>query len=93
MEKVLIEIRMTNKDSALKAFVDVTFASSIGDITAQGFRVIKKDERPAWVAFPCISYTKDSKTVNFPVINSSRITKKKLSDAILEEYERIGKSL
>lgn len=83
---LMIEIKLIDK-GYLKAFADVTLPANIGEITLRGFRVIQKDGQQPWVGFPTISYSKNGKTVNNPVVEVSRSVHREIAEAILREYE------
>lgn len=86
-QNVLLDMKLYESGS-LKAFVNVTIPSELGELTLRGFRVIQKDENAPWVAFPSSRYTnKDGKEVNDPFLETSKIVKRKLEDLILEEYK------
>ena len=86
---VTVEVKKMERGN-LKAFADVTLETSLGEITLRGFRVIQKDEQPAWVALPSSSYQKDGKTVNSQLLEVSRKLKRQITDAVLAEYHKAG---
>lgn len=82
-----VEVKKMDRGQ-LKAFADVTLTTPLGEITLRGFRVVQKDEQPAWVALPTSSYTKDGKIVNSPLLEVTRNLKRQLTDAVLAEYHK-----
>ena len=88
MNNFFVDVRVMEKKGSLKAFADVTFPTEIGEITAKGFRVISKEGNTPWVALPTNSYQKDGKYVNTPIIETSKLTTKRLPEMVLEEYKK-----
>jgi DNA-binding cell septation regulator SpoVG len=84
---ITVEVKKMERGQ-LKAFADVTLSTSLGEITMRGFRVVQKDDQPAWVALPTSSYTKDGKIVNTQLLEISRNLKRQLCDAVLAEYHK-----
>jgi DNA-binding cell septation regulator SpoVG len=85
--QVTVEVKIMERGQ-LKAFADVTLTTPHVEITLRGFRVVQKDEQPAWVALPSSSYTKDGKIVNSPLLEVSRNLKRQITDAVLAEYHK-----
>lgn len=71
----------------LKGIADVSIQTAVGEITLRGFKIIKADGEPPWVAFPSNSYTKDGKVVNAQIIETSRGLRRRIIDEILAAYE------
>ena len=72
----------------MKAFVDVTLATTFGLITISGFRINQKEGEEPWVAFPNTTYTAKSGEVKKKLIlDMGRVTRKSISDFILGEYK------
>lgn len=89
IREITIELKKLNNSKSLKAFADVSFSTSHGEITLKGFRVIQKDENPMWIAFPSSSYkNKEGNMVNAPFLEVSKAFKKELTDLILKEYSK-----
>ena len=87
-QNVLVEMKLYESGS-LKAFVDVTIPSELGELTLRGFRVVQQDTAPAWVAFPNSRYTnKDGKLITAQILETSKTVKRRLADLILDEYRR-----
>lgn len=86
-DPIIIELKVFERGS-LKAFADVTIPTQLGELTVKGFRVVQKDGEGAWIGFPSTSYTKDGKTVNNQILETSKALKRKLTDLILAEYKR-----
>lgn len=91
-QNIIVELKVFERGN-LKAFADVTIPTQLGEITVRGFRVIQKDGAGAWVGFPSTSYTKDGKTVNNQIIETSKSLKRKITDLILAEYKRTTESV
>ena len=88
-EQITVELRLFESGS-LKAFADATFPSELGEITVRGFRVIAKDGKPPWVAFPSSSYRKNGEFVDRPLLEVGRALKRQIAEAILAEFKRLG---
>lgn len=72
----------------LKAFVDVTFKLSFGEVTVLGFRVIQNGTKDPWVAYPAVSYQKDGKTHNKPIVEATRALQPLLAQTVLDAYRK-----
>lgn len=82
---IIVEMKMVDYGK-LRAIADVTFPSSVGEITIRGFKVIQSDGEP-WVAFPSSSYVKDGKRMNAPILEVSRGLRRQIIEAVMAEYE------
>lgn len=85
-DQIVIQIKENPRDSKIKAFADVTFVTSLGELTVKGFRIIQDGEKAAWIGFPSISYQKDGQTKNYPIIELSKMAQKRLTEKIMEEF-------
>ena len=89
MREIVIEIKRLENSKSVKAFVDVTLATSRGEITFRGFRVIQKESNEPWIALPSSTYTnKEGKIVNSPLLVLSKAFKKELDELIMKEYSK-----
>lgn len=70
----------------LRAFVDVTIALPCGEMTILGFRVIQNGSKAPWVAYPSISYQKDGKNINKPIVETTRAMQPVLAQMVLDAY-------
>lgn len=86
-QNIIVELKLRESGN-LKAFADVTIPTALGDLTAKGFRIVKKEGEAAWVGFPTSSYTnKDGKRIDNQILETSKGLKKKICDLILAEYK------
>ena len=87
-ENIIVDLRLFDRGS-LKAFADITIPSTLGEITVHGFRVIQQDGKAPWVGFPAISYLKNGKTVNNPVLELPKKLQRQITDHVLAEFHRV----
>jgi len=88
MTEIIVDLRIINKEGSIRAFADITFPTDIGEITGKGFKVFEKDGNAPWVAFPSSRNQKDGKYVYYPIIETSKLTKKRLTEMVLKEYQK-----
>jgi DNA-binding cell septation regulator SpoVG len=88
---ILVEVKIIDRGN-LKAFADITLKTDLGEVTLRSFRVVQMEGKEPWVGFPTISYVKNGKTINNPVIEASRGINREIANAILEEYMRLRQS-
>jgi hypothetical protein len=86
-ESITIDLRLFDRGN-LKAFADITIPSMLGEITVRGFRVIQKDGKVPWVGFPAISYIKNGKTVNNPILEVPKKLQLQIAKQVLAEFQR-----
>lgn len=86
-EQLLITIHRY-ESGQLKAFVDITMLTPLGEITLRGFRIVQKLGQPPWIANPATSYQKNGETKFKDLIDAPQGTQRRLAQAILAEYER-----
>ena len=89
MNDILVEIRPLKNSGALKAFADVIVSTQQGEICIKGFRVVQKDDAPAWIGLPQTSYQKNGEVKYVPLVDLGRKLKIELTKKILDEYQNI----
>lgn len=82
--KFTVDIRPNTKESAVKAYTDVTLSWPDGTLTLKGFSVIQKDNKLPFVGFPSRKGNNPGKY--FQTVEAEGSLRKALCDAVLEAY-------
>ena len=88
---VLIELRRLENCGNLKAFADLIFPTSLGDVTIKGFRVVQKEGSDPWVGFPQTSFQKNGSTKYVPLLELNRRVRNQVQEIILKEFKKQSK--
>ena len=93
MDQIFIEIKILDNPNKLKAFADVTFTTSIGELCVKSFRIVDpEDGKALWVGFPQTSFQKNGKTQYIQLLELGKKARHQLQDKILEEYAKCSKN-
>ena len=85
---IKIDLSLLNAKPPLRALADVTLSFSEGEIKLRRCSVFQKEGQPPWANLPGISIQKQGKRQFVPVIELPREQKKRVVDALLDEYQR-----
>ncbi len=88
LEGIQVDIKPYAGPGQLRAFADVTARTPAGELTVRGYRVVSNKVGGLWVAAPSTTYTKDGQIKNKRVVDASRATERRISEAVMEAYRR-----
>jgi DNA-binding cell septation regulator SpoVG len=80
--KIKVEIRPATKPGKIKAFADVQFSLSDGEILVRGFAVIQQEGGHPWIGFPELP----GRNKFFPIIEANGRIEKAIINAILDAF-------
>lgn len=81
-------VRITLHESGqLKAFADVTFPTTMGEITIRGYRIMQNPRAELWIGKPQSSYSSQGTTKYKNIVDYAQGTERQVRDAILAAYQ------
>ncbi len=85
-----IEINLSSIQAKppLRALADVRLHLPDGELTIRRCAVFERNDQPPWVSLPRITFEKHGKRQFVPLIDLSRELKKRVLEAVLDEYRR-----
>jgi hypothetical protein len=89
---ILVEVWLTEGESASKASAQVTLTTELGELTLCRLKVVHQDGKDPWVAYPTIDY-KDRETGDYRHLDTIKPgvrLKKAISVAVLIKYAELG---
>jgi hypothetical protein len=72
----------------LRALADVRIHLPDGELTIRRCAVFQRDGQPPWASLPRIAFEKNGKRQFVPLIDLSGELKKRVLEAVLDEYRR-----
>jgi hypothetical protein len=86
--EIKIDLSLLDAKPPLRALADVTLCYSEGAVKLRRCSVFHKPGEPPWAKLPGVSIEKQGKKQFVPLIELSREQKKRVVDALLDEYRR-----
>ena len=85
-EQIQVDLMLRDLGS-MKATADVTFPTSLGPLTVQGFKVIETEPGKPWISPPSKEYTAKDNTRKFQkLLDMPKPLARAVQDAVLTEY-------
>jgi len=88
MTDITVELALVNAKPPLRALADVILRWPDGEITIRRCAVFEKPGTPPWANLPRLPIEKNGKRQFVPLIDLARELKKRVLDAVLDEYRR-----
>ena len=88
MTDITVELALVNAKPPLRALADVTLRWACGEVTIRRCAVFEKSGEPAWASLPRLPIDKNGKKAYVPLVDLPCDLKKRVLDAVLDEYRR-----
>jgi hypothetical protein len=88
MTNITVELSLVNAKPPLRALADVILRWPDGEITIRRCAVFEKPDAPPWANLPRLPIEKNGKRQFVPLLDLPRELKKRVLDAVLEEYRK-----
>jgi hypothetical protein len=88
MTEIHVELATVTAKPPLRALADVTLRWPEGELTIRRCAVFEKSGEPAWATLPRLPIEKYGKRHFVPLIDVPRDLRKRVLDAVLNEYRR-----
>jgi len=87
--EISVEIRLSNRPGAVKAYADVRIQTGDGTLQVLGYAVIQKDGGSPFIGSPSRQGNTPGKF--FPIVEAEGDIRKEIFDAILAAYRKVTK--
>jgi hypothetical protein len=88
MTNITVELALVNAKPPLRALADVILRWPDEEITIRRCAVFEKPGAPPWANLPCLPIEKNGTKQFVPLLDLPRDLKKRVLDAVLDEYRR-----
>jgi hypothetical protein len=86
--EIKVDLALINAKFPLRALADVVLRWSDAEITIRRCAVFEKSDAPPWANLPRLPIEKNGKRQFVPLLDLPCELKKRVLDAVLEEYQR-----
>ena len=88
--KIAVDLAVVDCKRPLRALADVTLRWSDGELTLRRFAVFEKPGQPAWASVPRLQVEKNGRKAYVPLLDLPSGLKRRVLEAVLEEYRRLS---
>lgn len=86
--EIIVNLAMVAARTPLRALADVALHNPDGEITIRRCAVFQKPGEPPWANLPRLQIEKNGNKQFVPLVDLSRDLKKRVLDAVLDEYQK-----
>jgi hypothetical protein len=84
--EIRVDLAVVKAKPPLRALADVTLRWDEGELTIRRCAVFEKPGEPAWASLPRLPVEKNGKREFVPLVDLPRYLKRRVLDAVLDEF-------